>query len=180
MIGTARGLGCSAVQVHYHSIAAPGPGDNKVKTVVFAGDPNQVIISHFPRWTRAPWISDEAPRAHNSLPVEKVDMDTSVLDDAGVEGKAVIRNPEHRPCTTWLDQSKGGVLLLELNGCKRCGPQVCNSVTKRFPAYCGKLFACPEALPTQLKHTFNDSPWPVLHGHGAKPSSAITNECRAS
>jgi hypothetical protein len=42
-------------------IAAPGPGDNKVKTVAFAGDPNQVIISHFPRWTRAPWISDETP-----------------------------------------------------------------------------------------------------------------------
>jgi hypothetical protein len=153
-------------------IAAPGPGDNKVKTVGFAGDPNQGIISHFPRWTRAPWISDEAPRAHNSLPVEEVDMDTSVLDDAGVDGRAFIKNPEHRPFTTWLDQSKGGVLLLELNGCKRCGPQVCNFVSKLFPAYCGKLVACPEAFPT---HTFYDSPWLALHEQGAEPSSAMIN-----
>ena len=66
-------------------------------------------------------------------------------------------------------------MVLELNGCKRCGPQVCNFVSQLFPTYCPKLTACPEAPRTHLHHTFYDSPWLALHGDGAEPSSAMIN-----
>jgi hypothetical protein len=86
-----------------------------------------------------------------------------------------LRNPLHRPFTAWLGEGNTDVAVLELNGCKRCGPKVCQFVSKLFKEYCGSLFACPEAPPTELRHTFYDSPWIALHPSGAEPSSTLIN-----
>jgi hypothetical protein len=133
-------------------VGAPGPSDMTVKTVVFAGDPHQVITWSWPRWTRAPWVSEEASREKASPTVEEVDMDTPVWIGARVEGMDSLRNPLHRPFTAWLGEGNTDVAVLELNGCKRCGPKVCQFVSKLFKEYCGSWFACPEAPPTELRH----------------------------
>jgi hypothetical protein len=83
-------------------VGAPGPGNQTVKTVVFAGDPHQVITWSWPRWTSAPWVSEEASRVKASPLVEEVDTDTPVLIGPRAVGMDTLRNPEHRPFTTWL------------------------------------------------------------------------------
>ena len=66
--------------------------------------------------------------------------------------------------------------FLELNGCKRCGPEVCKFVAALCHQFCPKLYASPEAPLTRLKHTFYDCPWTQVTPPGAEPSSALFNE----
>ena len=109
-------------------------------------------------------------------PAQEQDTDTPSV--TGRPAPQTIKNPENRPFMTWLTSParKDDVLLLVLNGCKRCGPEVCKSVAALLPQFCPKLYASPEAPETRLTHTFYDCPWTQVTPPGAEPSSALFNE----
>ena len=153
--------------------AMPGPQDACFKTIVLAGDPHQIVANTWPRWTRVPWISSEG---RSMRPAQEQDTDTPSV--TGRPAPQTIKNPENRPFMTWLTSParKDDVLLLELNGCKRCGPEVCKFVAALFPQFCPKLYASPEAPETRLTHTFYDCPWTQVTPPSAEPSSALFNE----
>ena len=107
--------------------AMPGHQDACLKTIVLAGDPHQIVANTWPRWTRVPCISSEG---RSMRPAQEQDTDTPSV--TGRPAPQTIKNPKNRPFMTWLTSParKDDVLLLELNGCKRCGPeflQVCGS-----------------------------------------------------
>ena len=116
--------------------------------------PTENCGQHWPRWTRVPWINSEG---RSMRPAQEKGTDTPSV--TGRPAPQTIKNPENRPFMTWLTSParKDGVLLLELNGCKRCGPVVCKFVAALFPQFCPKLYASPEAPLTRLTHTFYDS-----------------------
>ena len=105
--------------------AMPGPLDARFETIVLAGDPHQIVSNTWPRWTRVPWISSEG---HSMRPAQEQDTDTPSV--TGRPAPQTIKNIENIPFKTWLTSParKHDVLLLELNGCKRCGPEVCKFV----------------------------------------------------
>jgi hypothetical protein len=110
-------------------------------------------------------------------------MDTDDPTDLGAaasDGPTVtsesIKNPEKRLFTTWLEKQTPGCMMLEVSGCKRCGPELTSFIAALFPDICGALRSSPEAPPTRLVHTFYDSPWETLPvSPGADPSSAQFN-----
>ena len=134
-----------------------------------ANDRNQAISSSWPRWTRSPWISQEAAGAEpSSTQVNRPlceEMDTGDPTDLGAaasDGPTVtsesIKDPEKRLFTTWLEKQTPGCMMLEVSDCKRCGPELTNFIAALFPDICRALHSSPEAPPTRLVHTFYDSP----------------------
>ena len=136
--------------------------------------------SSWPKWTRQPWVSKEpgagqqADSEHAQLAVEEdlaepVDMGTAVTGAAPAAAPAramVIRNLEERKPTEWLGMRQAGSQILELNGCKRCGKEVCDFIRELFPAHCGRILASKAAPETRLVHTFYDTPWRSIPSQG--------------
>ena len=163
--------------------AALSTGD--VKTAVFLGDPNQSIEQRvqWPTWTRQPWISTESrsgrdEQAGSQQPqvaseedlAEPADMDTLAPSGTATEAAegsqtrlAVTPNPLQRQFTEWLLKPKRpmpGYQVLQLSGCKRCGPQVCSFISQLFPDFCQSITAADTAPQTRLVHTFYaEAPW---------------------
>ena len=144
-----------------------------VRTALFAGDKHQSIVTNWPQWTRSPWISQEAGAEPSSTQVNRPceEMDTDAPTDLGPafsrEGADVIKNPEKRLFTSWLEKPTPSCLILEVSGCKRCGREVTTFIATLFPDICGALHSSPVAPPTTLVHTFYDSPWQALPGSPA-------------
>ena len=94
-----------------------------VRTALFAGDKHQGIITNWPQWALSPWISQEAGAEPSSTQVNRPceEMDTDAPTDLGPafsrEGADVIKDPEKRLFTSWLETSQldpGGVGLQAL------------------------------------------------------------------
>ena len=68
-----------------------------VRTVLFAGDKHQSIVTNWPQWTRSPWISQEAGAEPSSTQVNRPceEMGTDAPTDLGPafsrEGAVVIK-----------------------------------------------------------------------------------------
>ena len=161
---------------------------SSVKTVIWAGDRNQTISTQVPQWTRAPWISSEDTGAESSSAhrpmCEEMDTDTptdlgvglQVAGDVATDTANAIKNPEKRLFTSWLEKQTPGCMMLEVSGCKRCGPEITTFISALFPDICAALHASPEAPPTTLVHTFYDSPWQTLpRSPGAEHISFLVN-----
>jgi len=67
------------------------------------------------------------------------EMDTDAPTDLGPafsrEGADVIKDPEKRLFTSWLDKPTPGCLIREVSGCKRCGLEVTIFIAALFSGH---------------------------------------------
>ncbi len=155
-------------------VAAAGCGPRSFETMVFFGDEHQRLenFKHNPLATRLPWVSTVFQSEDKGLELSSAcaseswnrvtrDFDERDMDDADAQNDQLSGQQRVTETTNWpkrpFHDFLRNVPKMELNYCKRCGPQVCSFVQNAFPSFAGNFksdeFAAPNTL---FWHVFYD------------------------